>query len=140
MVAVLLVLAGCAATITSHGYAPTDTVLKQIAVGVDDRASVEQTIGRPRATGVIGDDAWYYLSSKVRHYAYQAPRVIDRQLVAIRFDKKGRVANIERFTLKDGKVIVLNRRVTKSGISGVSFIRQMLRNLGRVNLSDQPNL
>ncbi len=136
----LLVLAGCAATITSHGYAPTDDELAQIKVGVDDRASVEQTIGRPRATGMVGDDAWYYMSSKLRHFAYQAPRVIDRQLVAIRFDRKGRVANIERFTLKDGKVVALNRRITESGISSVSFIRQMLRNIGRVNLSDQPKL
>ncbi len=138
MAALLFVLAGCAAIIVSHGYAPTEAELKAIKVGVDDKASVEQAIGRPGATGVIGDDIWYYMSSKVRNYTYKAPKVIDRQLVAIRFDKNGRVANIERFTLKDGRVIALNRRVTDTGIKGVSFIGQMLGNIGNVNLSDQP--
>ncbi len=39
----------------------------------------------------------------------------------------------ERFGLQDGEVIALNRRVTDSNIEGVSFIRQLLGNLGRVD-------
>lgn len=125
-----LLLAACAATFTFNGYAPTDRELSDIVVGVDTRDSVAEAVGRPGATGVIKDQAWYYLSSKRRHYAYRAPEVVDRQLVAISFNARGVVTNIERFTLEDGKVVALSQRVTKSNIKGVSFIQQMLKNIG----------
>jgi outer membrane protein assembly factor BamE (lipoprotein component of BamABCDE complex) len=138
-VALLVVLAGCAATFANHGYAPTDAELEDIVVGVDSRNSVEETIGRPSSTGMLREGGWYYVSSRVKNFAYRRPEVIDRQLVAISFDKRGIVSNVERFTLENGRVITLNRRITKTGIRGISFIRQMLGNIGRVNLEDAIN-
>lgn len=128
---------GCAATFTNHGFAPTDAELENVIVGVDTRASVEETIGRPSSTGVLTGSGWFYVSSKVKHFTYNKAEVIDRQLVAISFDKRDRVSNIERFTLEDGRVIALKRRVTSTGIKGISFIRQMLGNFGNVSLEDQ---
>jgi len=133
----LTFLVGCAATFSNHGYAPTDSELKSIVVGVDDRAAVEKTIGRPASTGMLKDSGWYYVSTKVRHFSYKEANIVDRQLVAISFNKRGIVENVERFTLADGRVVALSRRVTKTGIKGVSFIGQMLGNLGRVNLAEQ---
>lgn len=133
---VLVILAGCAATFTNHGYTPTEAELESIIVGVDNRDSVEETVGRPSSTGVLQEGGWFYISSKVRYYTYNEPEVIDRQLVAISFNSRGTVTNIERFTLADGQVITLSRRVTKTGIKGVGFIQQMLRNLGNFNLED----
>jgi len=136
-VVALFGLIGCAATFTNHGYAPTDDELENIIVGVDTRNSVEETIGRPSSTGVLKEGGWFYISSRVRYFAYKEAEVIDRQLVAVSFNKRGTVTNIERFTLEDGRVVALTRRVTDTGIKGVSFIGQMLGNIGRVNLSDQ---
>lgn len=130
----VVALAACAATFSYHGYVPTDEELAAIKVGRDSRDSVEEKIGRPTMAGMMRDDAWYYLAYTVRRYAYQAPQTVDRQLVAVSFRKDGRVANIERFTLEDGRVIALSRRVTETGIKGVGFIRQALGNLGRVDL------
>lgn len=132
----LATLAACAATYSFHGYAPSDRELQDITVGVDTRESVAEAIGRPGATGVIKDRAWYYLSSKWRHFAWKAPEVIDRQLVAISFNDRGVVTNIERFTLEDGRVVALSRRITKSNVKGVSLIEQLLRNIGNFNPSD----
>lgn len=126
----LLALAGCSATYRNSGYVPTDADLAEIAVGVDDRASVEDSVGRPVSQGVIADRAWYFVGTRWEYFAYRAPEAIDRQVVAISFDDGGTVRNIERFTLADGEVISLNRRVTDSNIEGVSLIRQLLGNIG----------
>lgn len=126
-------LTACAATFTNHGYAPTDAELAEITVGVSTRDSVEEAIGRPASTGVVGNDAWYYMSSQVRHFTYREAEVIDRQLVAVSFSKRGVVQNVERFTLEDGRVVVLQRRVTETNIGSISFIRQLLGNLGRIS-------
>ncbi len=130
----LVLLAACAAQYTRHGFVPSEDELKQIEVGVDTRASVEEKIGRPTSTGVLKDGAWYYIAYTIRTYAYRKPEVSDRLLVAISFDRNGRVSNIERFTLADGRAVVLSRRVTDTGIKGVSLITQLLRNVGRVPL------
>lgn len=133
----LVVVAGCAATYANHGYAPTDEELENVIVGVDTRGSVEETLGRPSSAGVLSEGGWYYISSRVRYFTYNEPEVIDRQLVAISFGKNDVVTNIERFTLEDGQVIALSRRVTDSGIAGVSFLQQLLGSVGRTNLADQ---
>jgi outer membrane protein assembly factor BamE (lipoprotein component of BamABCDE complex) len=133
--ALALVLAGslaaCAPTYTTHGYVPSDSELAQIEVGRDDRSAVEAAFGRPGMAGLLTDGAWYYVQSRYRHSGGRAPVEIDRQVLAISFDSRGRVANIERFGLEDGRVVELSRRVTETGIRDVGLIRQLLSNLGR---------
>ena len=107
--------------------------LANVQVGRDTRETVTEKIGSPGTSGVVREDAWYYVQSRVENYAYQAPEVIERQVLAISFSSNGRVRNIERFGLEDGEVIALNRRITDDNIQGVSFLRQLLGNLGRVD-------
>jgi outer membrane protein assembly factor BamE (lipoprotein component of BamABCDE complex) len=130
---VALVVAGCSAPYQNHGYAPSDDALAGVIVGVDSRQNVADVIGRPTALGVLSDTGWYYARSRWRHFAFKEPEIIERQLVAITFDSKGIVENVERFTLADGRVVPLSRRVTDSNIKGVTFLRQLLGNLGRLS-------
>ncbi len=123
-------LTACSAQFRNHGYAPTDAELAEVIVGVDTRASVEDLIGAPTTGGVLTDSAYYYVESRWRHFAFLAPAEIDRQLVAISFDADGVVTNIERFTLADGRVVTLSRRVTDSTVRNTTFLRQLLGNLG----------
>ncbi len=129
---IMLAVAACSATFENHGYVPPKEDLDLITVGVDTRDSVADSIGRPTAFGVLQDGGWYYAQSRWRNFAYKAPQIIDRQVVAITFDKDGVVENIERFTLKDGRVIALSRRVTESNIKGIGFLRQLLGNIGNL--------
>ncbi|MEM9349415.1 MAG: outer membrane protein assembly factor BamE [Pseudomonadota bacterium] len=131
LICATLALGACAATFRDHGYAPTDAELQEIIVGVDTRATVEDVVGRPSTSGVLTESAYYYLFDRRRQFAYQAPEVVDRQLVAISFDNDGVVSNIERFTLEDGRVVPLSRRVTDSAVRDTTFIRQLLGNVGR---------
>ncbi|WP_373050842.1 outer membrane protein assembly factor BamE [Thalassovita aquimarina] len=133
---VMLAMAGCTALYRNHGYVPTDEDLSAVVVGVDTRDSVAETIGTPGATGVLNDSGYYYVQSRVRHYAYQRPEVVDRQVLAISFDKRGVVSNVERFTLEDGRVVPLTRRVTSSNIANKGFLRQLLGNIGQFRAGD----
>jgi outer membrane protein assembly factor BamE (lipoprotein component of BamABCDE complex) len=135
-IAVFCVLGACAATYQNHGYVPTDSDLEEILVGVDTRETVGQSIGRPTSFGMLQSGGWYYSQSRWRHFAYKAPKVIDRQIVAITYTDDGIVENIERFTLEDGRIIALSRRVTDSNIKGISFLRQLMGNLGNLRAGD----
>lgn len=128
----LVAIAACTETYRNSGYVPSEDELEQVQVGKSDRAFVEETVGRPVAQGVIRDDTWYFVGTRWEYYAYRAPKPIERQVVAISFNDRGTVGNVERFSLEDGRVVALNRRVTDSNIEGVSFLRQLLGNLGNI--------
>ena len=127
-------IAGCAPVFQTHGHVPSRSDLAQIVVGRDTRAQVRALLGPPATAGMRGDDTWYYVSTRMRHWAYRAPQPVARTLVAVRFDADGTVANIERFGLERGKVVVLSRRVTETTIRELGLIEQMLGNFGRVDI------
>lgn len=129
-------LAACAPTFRNHGYVPPQEALDAIVIGVDSRDSLAQTLGPPSATGILDDSGWYYVQSRWRNYAWRAPEEIDRQVVAISFDRNGVVTNVERFGLENGRVVVLSRRVTATSIRTESILRQIYRNFGRIQASD----
>ena len=126
----MVVIAACSPVFRNHGYVPADDELAQIEVGKDTRETLAPLIGRPSAAAVLNDTGWYYVQSRWKHTGARPPKEIDRQVVAITFDDKGVVENVERFGLEGGKVIALSRRVTTSNIKGVSFLRQLLGSLG----------
>lgn len=125
----VLTLASCA-QFRNHGYAPSETELADIVVGTDTRETVASLIGPPGASGVTDNSSWYYVESRFRHLGFQAPKEIEREVVAISFDPNGRVANIERFGLEQGRVIALSRRVTATSQVKTPFLRRLFGNLG----------
>ncbi len=129
-------LSACSATYMNHGYVPTDSELSELVVGVDSKASVDDLIGAPTSSGLLAGGDYYYVRSRVRSYGMFRPQVIDRQILAISFDDTGTIANIERFSLEDGKVVALSRRVTDSSVVGNGFWRQILGNFGNFNPAD----
>jgi outer membrane protein assembly factor BamE (lipoprotein component of BamABCDE complex) len=120
----------------NHGFTPTDEELSSIVLGATTRSSVEASIGVPSTSSLTKSDGIYYVSSKWRHFGAAAPKPVERQIVSIQFDSAGVVTNVSRYGLDDGKVIVLSRRVTEGGSGEISFIRQMMGNVGRMDAED----
>lgn len=128
------VIAACSPIMRFHGYAPTDTDLSEIHVGQDTRETVAQKIGQPGIGGVMEGSGWFYVQSDWRHRNWRAPEEVDRQVVAISFDSRDRVTNIERFGLEDGIVVPLSRRITDTG-PRPGVMQQVLRVLGQFSAS-----
>jgi len=131
-----LALGACSPTFDTHGYLPEEDVLDQISIGQDDKLRVAELIGRPTSTGVLNDDGWYYIQTRVRNFTYNQPEVVARDVLAISFDSRDRVSNIERLTLADGQVVVLNRRVTELPIEGPTFWQQIISSVGNIRAED----
>lgn len=132
----IVALSACTAQYRSHGYVPSEDALQQIVPGVDTRGTVEDLVGVPSTAGALNDSGFYYIESEVRHFAWQRPEVVDREVLAITFDQAGVVENIERYGLQDGQVVPLARRITRSGDGDISFIRKLFGNIGGLNAAD----
>ena len=134
--AALALIVACTPIVRNYGYVPTDADLSTIAVGQDTRESVTAAIGPPTTTGVLEEDAYFYVQSRFETIGPRAPVEVDRQVLAISFNAAGTVSNIERFTLQDGRIVTLSRRVTTDNVRDSTFLRQLLGSVGRVNTQD----
>ena len=126
-------LTACSAIYQKHGYVPTEEELAEVVVGVDTKDSVAETVGVPTASGVLNDGGYYYVSTLMRTRGAGATKPVSRTLVAISFDSRDVVSGVERYSLEDGRVIPLERRVTSSSVEDKTFVRQLLGNLGNFN-------
>jgi hypothetical protein len=46
------------------------------------------------------------------------------------------VTNVSRYGLEDGEIVALTRRVTDGGTEEITFLQQLLGNIGRIDASD----
>jgi len=129
-------VSGCAPVIESHGYAPDDALLAEVAVGQDTRGSVRRKIGRPATSGIMGETDWFYVSTKIERYTYHEPKVIDRRIVAVSFDANDVVASVNTYGVEDGRIIDLQTRTTPTHGRQLTILQQLLGNLGNIGGED----
>ena len=137
--AILLALAACAPQVTHHGFAPQVAELDEIVAGVDTRSSVLNRLGRPSATGSFDDRDWYYVASRMERELFYAPRVVDRTVVAVRFDETGLVERVNRYGLEDGRIVDLVADTTPTYGRELTVLQQLFGNIGRLNAGELLN-
>ena len=126
----------CSPVIRNHGYVPPQSDLAQLRVGGATQEQVLDLVGQPSAEGVLGDRSWYYVQSRFQHFGYRAPVEIDREVLALSFTDGGVLRNVERFGLRDGRIVPLSRRVTDGQVENLGFLRQLFGNIGNFNAAD----
>ena len=123
----------CAPIDRYHGFIPPAEEIAALQIGVTGKDAVVTQFGPPAADRSWIDNTIYYAASHFEQLGPFAPREVDRQVLALEFDANDRLSNVARYTLEDGRVITLERRVTDDGIADVGFLSQLLGSLGRVD-------
>jgi outer membrane protein assembly factor BamE (lipoprotein component of BamABCDE complex) len=130
-------LAGCntanlnpSETLT-EGYVLDEKALDFVPVG-SSREQVMLSLGSPSTTATFDNEVFYYISQKrQRSVAFMMPKVTDRRILAVYFDKNGKVQNISNYGLQDGKVFDFISRTTPTGGKDLSFLGQMLAGVSK---------
>ncbi len=100
LVAVGMVLSGCTQVRGHQGYVADAVLITSVAPGIDNRQSVEASLGRPTFTGQFDDNIWYYVSRETRQLAFNSPRPRDQQVLRVQFDAAGNVISADRTGLE----------------------------------------
>jgi outer membrane protein assembly factor BamE (lipoprotein component of BamABCDE complex) len=95
-VAGVALLGGCVGTKEHRGYVLDQELASAIQVGVDNKDSVTKTLGRPTFTGQYDQNDWYYVARDTKAIAFRSQKVMDQDVVHIRFDAAGNVAAVNR--------------------------------------------
>ena len=125
-------IAGCAGTRAHKGAVVDRQLVTAIQLGIDNKASVEKTLGRPSFVGEFTPNDWYYVSRDTTQFAFRNPRVIDQTVVHVAFDQAGNVASVRR----TGRELIanidpVNRRTPTLGRQR-SFFDEIFGNIGTV--------
>lgn len=113
-------LPGCTKVRTHQGYLVDNLLVDSIQPGIDNRASVEGTLGTPSFVSQFGTKDWYYVSRDMKQLAFANPAVKQQLVLRVRFDDAGNVAGVDRagvdkvveISPKDGKTPTLGRKRT----------------------------
>jgi outer membrane protein assembly factor BamE (lipoprotein component of BamABCDE complex) len=121
---------GCTAIRDHQGYITDDQLIAAIQPGVDNRESVERTLGRPSFTGQFDQRDWYYVSTQTRQLAFQHPRPADQTVLRVRFDEAGNVASVERTGMEMVQRIDPSNETTPTLGRERSFFEEIFGNIG----------
>lgn len=128
-------LVGCETVTEVRGFVPDDESLSKIQVGLQSKRDVADLLGSPSTSTPFGEETWLYISRKTRTTAFWEPKTVSQNVVAVVFDDKGLVSDVRRLELADGKVIRHVARVTPSPGKELSFLEQLIGNVGKFNNS-----
>ena len=126
-------LAGCTVSVDQRGHLPDPDKLSEIHPGTTTRDDVAKILGTPSSTGVFDSKDWFYISRKTKQVAFFDPDVLDQQVYVVRFDDKGVVSAVDHKDLKDGREIEPAPGATPAPGRELTFLEQILGNLGRFN-------
>ncbi|WHS30789.1 outer membrane protein assembly factor BamE [Brucella sp. NM4] len=135
-------LAGCntASTLNpsetlTEGYVLDQQALDSVPVG-SSREQVLLALGTPSTTATFDNEVFYYISQKRHRMAqFMKPKLVDRQILAIYFDKDGKVQNIANYGMQDGKLFDFVSRTTPTGGKDQTFLGQVIQGVSKAPTS-----
>ena len=124
---------GCARDVEQRGNLPPQDKLAEIHAGSTTKEEVTKVLGSPSSTSIFNDKSWYYISRRTGQFAFFDPSVLDQQVYIITFDDQGVVQSIVHKSVEDGKEITPVARATPAPGRELSFLEQVIGNLGKFN-------
>ena len=125
-------LGGCAQLRGRQGYVVDPILADAITPGVDNRESVEKTMGRPTFVGQFGDSDYFYIARETRQLAFANPRPVAQLVMHVKFDAAGNVAAVERTGLENVARLSPNGDATPTLGRERSFFEDIFGNIGAV--------
>jgi outer membrane protein assembly factor BamE (lipoprotein component of BamABCDE complex) len=116
----------------ARGYQVDPDQLSQVKVGVTTKPEALSALGTPSTTSTVGGDAWYYIGQKMQHrLSFMPVQMTDQHVLAVYFDKSGKVTRVANYGMKDGKVFDFVSRTTPTGGSEPDFLKNIMGGLFR---------
>ena len=132
VIAALSLSSGCTRLKSHQGYIGDQTLLSSVQPGVDNKESVQASLGRPTFVGQFDQNDWYYYSRDAKQLAFSQPVAENLYVLKVRFDQAGNVASVSQ----TGKELIskISPEGDKTPTLGrdTSFFEEIFGNIGAV--------
>ncbi len=129
----LAALAGGCSSISDHrGYLIDQALIDSVQPGIDNRVSVEKTLGRPTFESQFGQKDWYYVSQTVKTPPFRHARTAEQTVMRVRFDPTGNVQSVDKRGIEQVANISPDGRTTPTLGRHRSLLEDLFGNIGAV--------
>lgn len=125
---------GCSSIRDHRGYTIDKALTDAIQPGIDNRTSVEQTLGRPTFVSQFGSQDWYYVAQDTKTPAFRRTRTENQTVLKLRFDGNGNLLSIDRRGMEQVARIDPEGDKTKTMGRDRSFLEDLFGNVGAVGV------
>lgn len=127
-----IISTACAPTTATRGNYLHAEDIQSIQPYTTSEFDVLNRLGTPTAKAVFDDKTWYYVGLKTEKKSFFDEKVIERQVYKIQFDESGSVMSIAAVE-NDAVDVPIQSRVTPTSGNEVTFLQQVLGNVGKFN-------
>jgi outer membrane protein assembly factor BamE (lipoprotein component of BamABCDE complex) len=138
MATLALGLGGCSSIRESRGYVVDGALIQSVQPGIDNRRSVEATLGRPSFTSQYGQQTWYYVSSITGRRPFVRPSIRTHSVLAVQFDAAGNVVAADRTGIDKVAYLSPNGDETPTLGRERTFLEDLFGNIGQVGTGAGP--
>lgn len=132
LVAVMAVTSGCTRLKAHQGYVGDATLLAAVQPGVDNKQSVEASLGRPTFVGQFDKSDWYYYARDTKQLAFAQPKASNQYVLRVRFDPAGNVVSANQTGMEGIANISPEGDKTPTLGRNTSFFEEIFGNIGSV--------
>jgi outer membrane protein assembly factor BamE (lipoprotein component of BamABCDE complex) len=137
---------GCAQIRNHQGYIFDSALTASIQPGVDNRESVQKTMGDPSLTSQFDQGTWYYWGRATKQFSFGLPKPVSQTVLAVHFDPSGTVSGVQRTGLETVVRIAPNGDKTPTLGRKRGLFQELFGNIGAVGAAgmnaptaDNPN-
>ncbi len=137
LVALALTSSACTRVRGHQGFIADNQLVDAIQAGVDNRDSVEKTLGRPTFIGQFNQNDWFYVSRTTKQLAFANPSPTQQLVLRVRFDAAGNVASVDKAGVE--RVARLSPNGDKTPTLGKErgFFEDLFGNIGQVGAAGE---
>ncbi|MFN0190408.1 MAG: outer membrane protein assembly factor BamE [Aestuariivirga sp.] len=132
VLALAAIAAACTPIVDHRGYVAKPGAFGQISDGMA-KTEVEGILGSPSTTASVNfqGDSYYYITSITETKAFLKPKEVNREVIAVRFNRDDQVDSVAQYGLEDGRIIDLNSRKTPVAGAELSVLQDLFRGVLR---------
>jgi outer membrane protein assembly factor BamE (lipoprotein component of BamABCDE complex) len=132
LIALAALSSGCSRVRGHQGYIGDAVLIDGVKAGIDNRESVQKTLGRPSFASQFGASDWYYVARNTKQLAFALPTPVEQSVIHVRFDRAGNVTAVERTGLEKVARISPNGDKTPTLGRNRGFFSDLFGNIGQV--------
>ena len=122
---------GCTIERQPRGFFIDETIAQRILPGLDNKTSVQHTMGTPSLYGTFDPNVWYYVTELTRRRSLSRATATERTILTVQFDGDGVVEDVRRYSLADAVKINPRKDITPTRGKKLGFFEQIFSNIGR---------
>ena len=129
----MALIAGCATSVEQRGNLPPQDKIAEVHPGSTTKDEVIKILGSPSSVSIFNDKCWYYISRRTEQFSFFDPSMVDQQVYVVNFDDQGVVQAVDHKGMQDAQAIDPVDRATPAPGRELSFLEQVIGNLGKFN-------